>query len=83
MKQYDIAISHCQKALTYLPNDVGVNYRLGEIYSEKFNQQNSLGYLAAAKEHFNAAILANPDTTEADRAKKYVKNIDSVLAQVQ
>jgi len=56
---------------------------LGEIYSEKFNQQNSLGYLAAAKEHFNAAILANPDTTEADRAKKYVKNIDSVLAQVQ
>ncbi len=82
-KLYDQAISHCQKALTYLTNDVGVNYRLGEIYSEKFNQQNSLGYLAAAKEHFNAAILANPDTTEADRAKKYIKNIDSVLAQVQ
>ncbi len=82
-KRYDEAIAHCQKALTYLPNDVGANYRLGEIYSEKFNQQNQLGFLAAAKEHFNAAISGNPDTIEADRAKKYVKNIDSLLAQVQ
>jgi tetratricopeptide (TPR) repeat protein len=82
-KQYEPAIAHCQKALTFLPNDMAVNYRLGELYSEEFNEHNSLGLLAAAKLHFTAAIAANPDTVEADRAKKYVKNIDSVLAQVQ
>ena len=47
------AIANCQKALTYLPNDLGVNYRLGVLYSEKFNQQNQLGLLAAAKLHFS------------------------------
>ena len=82
-KQFEPAIAHCQKALTFRPNDVAVNYRLGELYSEEFNQQNQLGLLAAAKLHFTAAIAANPDTVEADRAKKYVKNIDTVLAQVQ
>ena len=82
-KQFDQAITNCQKALTYLPNDLGVNYRLGVLYSEKFNQQNQLGLLAAAKLHFSASIQANPDAIEADRARKYVKNIDSVLAQVQ
>ena len=82
-KQFDQAITYCQKALTYLPNDIGVNYRLGVLYSEKFNQQNQLGLLAAAKLHFSASIQSNPDAIEADRARKYVKNIDSVLAQVQ
>jgi hypothetical protein len=53
------------------------------LYSEKFNQQNQLGLLAAAKLHFSASIQSNPDAIEADRARKYVKNIDSVLAQVQ
>jgi tetratricopeptide (TPR) repeat protein/uncharacterized caspase-like protein len=82
-KQFDPAINYCQKALTYIPNDLFANYRLGVIYSEKFNQDNQLGLLAAAKLHFAAAIAANPDTNEAARARKYVSNIDSVLAQVQ
>ena len=82
-KQFEPAIAHCQKALTFMPNDTAVNYRLGELYSEEFNEHNQLGLLAAAKLHFTAAIAANPDTVEADRAKKYVKNIDGVLAQVQ
>jgi len=82
-QQYEPAIAHCQKALTFLPNDTAVNYRLGELYAEEFNQQNQLGLLAAAKLHFSAAIASNPDTVEADRARKYVKNIDSVFAQVQ
>ena len=82
-KQFEPAIAHCQKALTFMPNDTAVNYRLGELYSEEFNEHNQLGLLAAAKLHFSAAIAANPDTVEADRAKKYVKNIDGVLAGVQ
>jgi tetratricopeptide (TPR) repeat protein/uncharacterized caspase-like protein len=81
-KQYDPAIGYCQTALNYMPNDPFANYRLGYIYSAKFNQQNQLGLLAAAKTHFTAVIAANPDTNEADVSRKMVKNIDSVLAQV-
>lgn len=82
-KQFDPAIGNCQTALTYMPNDMFANYRLGVIYAEKFNQHNQLELLAAAKLHFNAVISANPDTNEADRARKYLKNIDMTLAQVQ
>jgi tetratricopeptide (TPR) repeat protein len=82
-KQFDPAIADCQKALTYIPNDLFANYRLGLLYSEKFNQQNQLGLLAAARTHFSAVIAANPNANEADRARLYVKNIDSVLAQAR
>jgi tetratricopeptide (TPR) repeat protein len=80
-KKFDSAIGYCQKALTYIPKDMFVNYRLGVIYSEKFNQANQLGLLAAAKTHFSLVIAANPDANEADRARKYIKNIDQVMAQ--
>jgi tetratricopeptide (TPR) repeat protein len=81
-KQFDPAIIYCQTALTYMPSDLFANYRLGVIYAEKFNQNNQVALLAAAKLHFAAVIAANPNTNEADRSRKYVKNIDSVLAQV-
>jgi tetratricopeptide (TPR) repeat protein len=81
-KQFDPAITYCQTALTYMPSDLFANYRLGVIYAEKFNQNNQVALLAAAKLHFAAVIAANPDTNEAERSRKYVKNIDSVLAQV-
>jgi tetratricopeptide (TPR) repeat protein len=82
-KQYDLAITDCQRALTLMPNDMFANYRLGLIYAQEFNQQKQLGLLAAAKLHFAAVIAANPDADEAARARKYMSNIDSVLAQVQ
>ncbi len=82
-KKVDPAIADCQKALVYLPGDLFTNYRLGILYSEKFNAQNQIGLLAAARTHFNAAIAANPNATEADRARRYVANIDSVLAKTQ
>ena len=80
-KQFDPALGYCQTALTYMPNDLFTNYRMGVIYAEKFNQQPQLALLAAAKLHFNATIAANPDTNEADRSRKYLKNIDAVLGQ--
>ena len=82
-KQYDLAITDCQRALTLMPNDMFANYRLGLIYAQEFNQQKQLGLLAAAKLHFAAVIAANPDADEAARARKYMSNIDSVLARVQ
>jgi uncharacterized caspase-like protein/tetratricopeptide (TPR) repeat protein len=81
LKKYDSAIPYCQTALTYIPKDLFANYRLGLIYTQKFNQQNSIGLLAAAKGHFDAVIAANPDTDEAVRSRKYIQMIDSALAQ--
>ncbi len=80
-KKFDSAINYCQHALTYIPKDMFTNYRLGILYSEKFNQANQLGLLAAAKTHFSMVIAANPEANEADRARKYIKSIDQVMAQ--
>ena len=82
-KQFDPAIGSCETALNYMPNDLFANYRLGVIYAEKFNQHNQVELLAAAKLHFSAVIAANPETHEADVSRKYLKNIDTTLAQVQ
>jgi tetratricopeptide (TPR) repeat protein len=81
LKKWDSAIQYCQQALTYIPKDLFANYRLGLVYTQKFNEQNSVGLLAAAKGHFDAVIAANPDTDEAARSRKYVQMIDSALAQ--
>jgi tetratricopeptide (TPR) repeat protein len=80
-KRYDPAIPYCQKALTFTPGDLYTNYRLALIYSQKYNQAGGVALLAAARKHFESVIQENPDANEADRSRKYVKNIDSVLAQ--
>jgi tetratricopeptide (TPR) repeat protein len=82
-KNYTDAIQHCQKALNYLPKDIFANYRLGTVYAKEFNQQNSVGYLAAAKEHFSQVVANGPDTNEASLSKKYIQQIDSALAQLK
>ena len=43
----------------------------------------SLGYLAAAKEHFSQVAANGPDTNEASLSKKYIQQIDSALAQLK
>jgi tetratricopeptide (TPR) repeat protein len=80
-KKFDSAIHYCQTALTFTPNDLFTNYRLGIIYSQQYNQSGSVALLAAARKHFENVIEQNPDANEADRSRKYVRNIDAVLAQ--
>ncbi len=80
-KRYDTAIPYCQTALTFTPGDLYTNYRLGLLYSQKYNQSGGVALLAAARKHFESVIQVNPDANEADRSRKYVKNIDDVLAQ--
>jgi len=79
-KRFDSAIRYCQTALTFTPADLFTNYRLGILYSEVYNQNGNVSELAAARKHFENVIEANPDANEADRSRKYVKNIDAVLA---
>ena len=80
-KRYDTAIPYCQTALTFTPGDLYTDYRLGLLYSQKYNQSGGVALLAAARKHFESVIQENPDANEADRSRKYVKNIDMVLAQ--
>jgi tetratricopeptide (TPR) repeat protein len=79
--RFDPAINYCQVALGYTPGDLFANYRLGIIYSQKYNQSGGVGLLAAARKHFEEVIAENPDVVEAGRARTYVKNIDDVLAR--
>ena len=81
-KQYDVAVQDCQQALTYINKDMFANYRLGVVYVSEFNQKNSAGLLAAAKEHFAQVVSAAPETNEADRSKKYIAMIDATLAKM-
>ena len=81
LKKFDSAIHYCQTALTLTPNDLFTNYRLGILYSEQYNKLGGVALLAAARKHFESVIEQNPDANEADRSRKYVRNIDAVLAQ--
>jgi tetratricopeptide (TPR) repeat protein len=80
-KKFDSAIHYCQTALAYTPADLFANYRLGILFAEEYNQSGKVALLATAREHFEKVIEVNPDANEADRSRKYVQNIDSVLAQ--
>ncbi|MGP8250716.1 MAG: tetratricopeptide repeat protein [Terracidiphilus sp.] len=80
-RRFDSAIRYCQTALTFTPTDLFTNYRLGILYSEEYNQSGNVAELAAARKHFENVIEANPDANEADRSRKYVQNIDAVLAR--
>ena len=79
-KNFAAALPYCQKALTYTPQDLWANYRLGTIYIEESNQNASPALLSAARTHFQQVVAINPDTEEAARARQYISRIDVALA---
>ena len=81
-QQFDSAIHHCQVALTQDPKDPVAHYDLAIAYSQKFNQTKSAGLLAAAKTHFETVVQLNPDMAEAEKARKYIANIDQVFSKL-
>jgi tetratricopeptide (TPR) repeat protein len=80
-KRYDDAAMQCHKALSLVPGDLFANYRLGLVFTEQYNSIGGQALLQEARKYFDAVIAINPDTDEAQRSRKYVANIDSVLAQ--
>jgi tetratricopeptide (TPR) repeat protein len=82
-KRFDEAISYCQEALAYDSSDPFAHYLLARTFAEKYNQAGGAGLLAAARTHFDQVIALNPDTNEAANARKYIQNIDGVLAKSQ
>jgi len=80
-KSYDDAAVQCHKALSLVPDDPFANYRLALVFAEQYNAIGGPALLEEAKKYFDAVIAINPDTDEAQRSRKYVANIDSVLAR--
>jgi tetratricopeptide (TPR) repeat protein len=82
-KSYDDAAAQCHKALSLEPQDLFANYRLGIVFTEQYNAIGGQALLQEARQYFDAVIAINPDTDEAHRSRKYVAQIDSVLAQIR
>lgn len=80
-KHYVAALPLCQKALTYMPNDMLAHYHTAMIYVEQSNQNASPALLSAARTHFQQVVAANPDAEQATRARTYIARIDTALAQ--
>ena len=81
-RRFDEAIQWCQRALRLDPGDLYAHYALGLLFTEKFNQSSSAGYLSAARTHFERVIELNPDTGEADRSRGYLARIRQVVTQL-
>jgi tetratricopeptide (TPR) repeat protein len=81
-RRYEEATRWCQQALRLDPADLYAHYALGLIFTEKFNQSSSAGYLSAARTHFEKVIALNPETNEAERSRNYLARISQVVSQL-
>jgi tetratricopeptide (TPR) repeat protein len=87
-KKWDSAIGYCEAALSYNPKDLYSHYRLGILYSQKFNVLNAhaaapsgLDLLVEARKQFNSVIALNSDVDQATNSRKYIQNIDQFLGR--
>ena len=76
---YDLAIRHCQQALSYDAADPMAHYALALAYGKKGEKDGTVETYAAARQHFRDMLAINPDLEEATIAKKNVAAIDAAL----
>jgi tetratricopeptide (TPR) repeat protein len=81
LSNYDAAISSCQRALAYDPEDPYVHYALGLVYARKAQATGQIETLPAARQHFSAMLKLNSDMAEAEYARKNIASIDAALKQ--
>ena len=67
----------------YDPSDPFAHYLLALTFSLKYNQAGGVELLAAARTHFDQVVALNPDTDDAAKSRKYIQNIDGVLAKLR
>jgi tetratricopeptide (TPR) repeat protein len=79
--QYEQAALSCRMGLALTPHDLFANYRMGLIFAQEYNAHGDGALLVEARKYFNAVLSINPDADEAGRSRKYLANIDTVLAQ--
>jgi tetratricopeptide (TPR) repeat protein len=79
--EFDLAIQHCQQAVSYDPEDPFAHYALALAYGKKGEQDGTVETYAAARKHFRAMLDINPDLEEAKIARKNVEAIEAVLGR--
>ena len=88
LKRWDSAVAYCEAALSYNPHDLYTHYRLGLLYSQKFNVLNvhaatpsGLDLLVEARKQFSRVIALNSEVDQAANSRKYIQNIDQFLVR--
>jgi len=81
LSHFDIAISYCQKSLTYDAKDPYAHYALGLSYMRKAVESGSIAELDPALRHFQQMLEINPDLSEADYARQNIANIKKAIAE--
>jgi tetratricopeptide (TPR) repeat protein len=79
LEAFDRAIQYCLKSLTYDSQDPYTHYALALAYSYKANALGSREFLVAARQHFRTMLDLNSDISEAEFARKNIRNIDAAL----
>jgi tetratricopeptide (TPR) repeat protein len=81
LKHFDLAITDCQKALTYDPADPYSHYALALAFATEGQKTGNCGLLAAALPHFRSTVQIDPDLNESSLARQNIDSIEKYLPQ--
>ena len=76
---FNAAVASCQHALRYDSQDPDAHYVLGLSFMARAKKAGSIEPLPAARQHFRAALEANPNLTESEYARKNIAFIDTIV----
>ncbi|HWR53909.1 MAG TPA: tetratricopeptide repeat protein [Bryobacteraceae bacterium] len=79
LKNFDTAITYCQRSLSYAQDDPYVHYALALAYMRKAEATGSCEWLPPARKGFQKMIELNENLPEAEFARKNVVNIEAAL----
>ncbi|HEX4231105.1 MAG TPA: tetratricopeptide repeat protein [Bryobacteraceae bacterium] len=84
LHRVDAAISYCQTALSFDPDDQITHYRLGDLYTKQYNQSgHPIELLSAARKQFSDVLAINRDSDEGAKARRYLLQIDKAMERLQ
>jgi tetratricopeptide (TPR) repeat protein len=81
LKHFGSAVEYCQRAAHYDPENPLVQYALGLAYTASAQDSGTIESLPAARTHFQELLRISPGFDEAEKVKRYIQRIDTVLAQ--
>jgi tetratricopeptide (TPR) repeat protein/uncharacterized caspase-like protein len=79
LKQYEMAIGQCRRALNYDPGDAFTHYLLALCYAYEGRRTGSLEMLAAARRSFQTMLDLNSELEQSQFAKQNIAAIDQAL----
>ncbi len=79
LRQPDLSIDYYRKSLALDDQDPQAHYGLGLALCLKAEISQSTDTLSEARSHFETMLKINSDLAQADKARKYMASIDSLL----